>query len=299
MNKIQALEIFIVIVEAGSFTKAAEQLNLHTSQVSKALKFLETNLGIKLINRTTRKLILTAEGELFYAKAVNLLCEFEKTFNNLSSATKQAEGKIRLDISPAITAFLVAKLPEFQKNYPKIQLVIYSQDKINDLVNEGLDCAIRLGELEDSSYVAKKLANLKMTLACSPKYLENYQVKKPQNLEELKNHLAINYFSTKTHNCLAWEFFNKQGEIELIKLKSAILVNDSNTLLHCLLAGMGISYLPKILIEPYLKRGELVELLTEQKIPNRPLWLIYTQREFIPKRMEVFFNFLSQSFKNT
>lgn len=293
MDKIQALQVFARTVETGSLTKAADQLNLHISVLSKALKYLEKQLGFKLLNRTTRRLSLTAEGEAFYEKAVFLLNELENTFQDLSGVAQQAVGKIRIDIPVAVMPFIVRHLPDFYRRYPDIQLIMTSSDRLVDLVDEGLDCTIRLGNLADSGYVARRLGNISMAVCASPDYLAEYGM--PRTIEELQGHRAIYYFSGKDRKILPWtlEYADKTYNI---KVPAVMLVSDSHTLLHSLVAGMGIGYLPKLFARPYLDNGQLVEILADSNLPNRPLWLIYTQKEFVPKRLAVFWEWLERIF---
>lgn len=296
MDRIQALQIFARTVESGSFTKAADQLNLHISVVSKGIKYLETQLGSRLLNRTTRKLALTAEGEVFYEKCQSLLAELENTFHDLSGSAQQAVGKLRIDMPPALVSFILARLPGFQRQYPDIQPVITSSDAIQNLIDEGLDCAIRMGELEDAGYIARKLGTIPMLLCASSVYLERHGT--PKNLAELEqDHHSINYFSGKHRKIMPWRFEHK-GKAESIKMRCSMLVNDSNVLLQAVLAGFGVSYMPCMLAEPYLENGELVQLLPDYRKPSRPVWLVYPQREFIPKRLEVFIEWLMKAFED-
>lgn len=138
MDRIQTLQVFSHVVETGSFSKAADQLNLHVSAVSKAVKYLENQLGSRLLNRTARSLKLTAEGEVFYEKVQFLLTELEETFQDLSSVSQQEKGKLRIELPTAIAPFVIAKLPSFKQQYPDIQLILTVSDNVSNLVDEGL-----------------------------------------------------------------------------------------------------------------------------------------------------------------
>ncbi|QIW16513.1 LysR family transcriptional regulator [Pasteurellaceae bacterium RH1A] len=285
MDRIQALQIYARVVETGSFTQSADQLNLHVSAVSKAVKYLETQLGSRLLNRTTRKIALTAEGEVFYEKCQNLLAELEQTFNDLSGSAQLPQGKLRLDMPPAVMPFVMARLPEFQAAYPEIDLVITSSDDTHNLIDQGLDCTLRLGNLADSSDIARRLGEIDMVTCAAPAYLEKFS--EPQTLAELEDHRVINYFFGQHRKVLPWSFVVKK-QVQTVKLPSRILVNDSTALLQALLAGFGIGHLPAILVQKELDEGKLVRILPHIDSPKRPLWLVYPQREFIPKRLEVF-----------
>lgn len=286
MDRIQSLQIYVLVVETGSFTKCAEQLNLHVSVVSKAIKYLEHQLGTRLLNRTTRKISLTAEGEAFYEKSQNLLTELENTFHDLSSASRQAEGKLRIDLSTALAPFVIKHLPDFYQKYPQIQLILSVSDQINNLIDEGLDCSLRLGELSDSSYIARPLAPIAMTTCATTDYLKQHGT--PTQLADLQRHRAIHYFSGKQRKTMSWHF-QQQGENIRLKLPNKTLVNDSNALLHCALAGLGIVQMPTLLVAPYLASGQLSPVLPELAPPTKTAWIIYPQRKHIPMSVSIFY----------
>lgn len=294
MDKIQSLQIFVAIVESGSLGKAAEQLNLHLSIVSRSLKNLEIHLGTKLLNRTTRRLSLTAEGEIFYNKCLILLDELEQTFQGLSDSTRLAQGNIRVDIPPVIIPYIIAQLPKFQQQYPDISLIISSTDKIIDLIDEGIDCSLRIGHLQDSSYIARHLCDMEMILCASPDYLQRYGT--PHHIDDLISHRAIYYFSNKNQKLFKIKL-TKNQHIYDVKTPIAMLVNDSNALLQGLLASIGISYVPKLLVEPYLKNGQLQQIMADYEIESRPLWLMYPQRKFVSQRLTLFWDWLIDIFK--
>lgn len=294
MDRIQALQIFACTVESGSFTKAADQLNLHISVVSKGIKYLETQLGSRLLNRTTRKLALTAEGEVFYEKCQVLLAELENTFQDLSGSAQQAVGKLRIDMPPSLVNFVMSRLPEFHRQYPNIQLIVSASDKVQNLIDEGFDCAIRMGELDDARYIARRLGDLPMVLCAAPRYLSEFG--SPKTLDDLEHHRAIHYFSDKQRKIMPWRFEKENNDVS-IKIPCIMSVNDSNVLLQAVLAGFGISYMSYLFAEPYLKDGLLLPVLPDYHKPSRPVWVVYPQRTFIPKRLEVFIEWLMEKFK--
>lgn len=295
MDRIQALQIYTHVVESGSFTQAADRLNLHVSAVSKAVKYLENQVGSRLLNRSTRKIALTSEGEAFYEKCQNLLIDLEQTFNDLSGSANLAQGKLRIDMPSAIMPFVVGKLPEFQTLYPDIRLIITAGDESHNLIEEGLDCTLRLGNLTDSSDIARHLGDIAMVTCASPAYFSTFN--EPKDLDDLANHKIINYFFGQQKKVLPWRFIVEKQE-QPIKLSSSILVNDSATLLQSLLVGMGIGHLPCLLAQHHLDKGELVKVLPHIHSPSRPLWLLYPQREFVPKRLEVFIEWVTGIFKS-
>ncbi|ABR75011.1 LysR family transcriptional regulator [Actinobacillus succinogenes] len=295
MDRIQTLQVFAHVVESGSFSKAADQLNLHVSAVSKAVKYLENQLGSRLLNRTTRSLKLTAEGEAFYEKAQFLLAELEETFQDLSGVSQQAKGKLRIEMPTAIAPFMFAKLPEFQRQYPEIQLVLTANDGVSNLIDDGLDCTLRLGELADASYIARRLTDVAMQTCAAPSYVAAHGT--PETLADLESHHIVHYVSGSQRKVLPWQFRKKSGETDRFKAAHATQVNDSNALLFAALAGLGIVQMPELMLRPYLANGELVPVLTALQSPTRPLWLIYPQRQFIPKRLAVFIEWVGTVFQ--
>lgn len=295
MDRIQTLQVFSHVVETGSFSKAADQLNLHVSAVSKAVKYLENQLGSRLLNRTTRSLKLTAEGEVFYEKAQFLLTELEETFQDLSSVSQQEKGKLRIELPTAIAPFVIAKLPSFKQQYPDVQLILTVSDNVSNLVDEGLDCTLRLGELADASYIARRLTDVAMQTCAAPSYLAIHGV--PEMLSDLDEHQIVHYVSGSQHKVLPWQFRKKSGETERFKSPKAMQVNDSNALLFSALSGLGIVQIPELMIRSYLEKGELVPVLTVLQSTDRPLWLVYPQRQFIPKRLAVFIEWIVKVFQ--
>ncbi|WP_373768032.1 LysR family transcriptional regulator [Glaesserella sp.] len=293
MDKIQSLKIFVGVVETGSFSQCAELMNVHVSVVSKAIKFLETQLGSRLINRTTRSLAVTAEGERLYEKSVSLLADLEDTFQDLSGSAQLPQGKLRVDMPSALAPFILANLADFKQRYADIQLVLTSSDELGHLIDEGLDCTIRMGDLVDSGYIAKRLGNVPMVLCASPDYLAKWG--EPQDLTALPQHQAVNYFSGKQRKIMTWQFL-QNGQPHSLKMPSAMLVNDSHALLYSVLAGIGIGYMPKILAKDYFHTQQLVPLLTQFELPSRAVWLVYPQRTFIPKRLQVFIDWVGALF---
>lgn len=285
MDRIQTLQIYATVVETGSFSKTADRLNVHVSVISKAVKYLEGQLATRLLNRTTRKISLTAEGEAFYEKCRFLLGELEGTFSDLSHSAKQAQGKLRVEMPSALMPFLVAKLPEFRRQYPQIQLIITTGDQITNLVDSGLDCSIRMGKLTDANHIARRLADLPLITCASKTYLEQFG--EPAVPDELSAHAVVHYFSGKNRKIMPLQF-SRNGETVSFKNLSATIVDDSNTLLRSVLAGLGISQLPQPLVQPYLTSGQLVSILPHVDTATNPVYLIYLQREFIPKRLAVF-----------
>ena len=194
LNMLEAMNIYVNVVEQGSFTRAADALELHRPAVTRAIQNLEHDLGVKLLHRTTRQVSMTDEGEEFYQRCLSLLSELDDV-RRLFSSTQPPKGRLRLDIPIALArAVIIPALRDFQNRYPDIEIILGTSDRKIDLIAERVDCVIRLGELDDSSFVAKRLGTAGMVTCAAPSYLVKYGT--PQTIEELMtSHRAVNFFS--------------------------------------------------------------------------------------------------------
>ncbi len=296
MDHLQKLQIYVRVVETQSFTHTAETLGLHRPLISKAIKQLEDELGVRLLNRTTRKVKKTQEGEIFYQKALQLLEDFEAIFNGFQPdlQTKIISGKLRIDVPITLAkAILIPHLSAFKQQYPKIELILRSSDSLVDLIDEGVDFAIRLGYLEDSTLIAKPLGYIEMVTCAAPAYLTKFGT--PSNFEDFKHHQAVNYFSGKQQKVMNWQFIIDQ-QMKEYKLASSILVNDSESFLSCALNGLGLIQGVRPSIQPYLENGQLIEVLSNFQNAPKPISLLYTHREHLPARLKVFIDWVQTIF---
>lgn len=296
MDHLQKLQIYVRVVETQSFTHAAETLGLHRPLISKAIKQIEYEIGVRLLNRTTRKVNMTLEGEAFYQKALQLLEDFDAIFNSFQPNLQalNTSGKLRINVPITVAkAILIPNLADFKQQYPNIELILKSSDSLVDLIDEGVDFAIRLGYLDDSTLIAKSLGQVEMVTCAAPSYLKKYGT--PHTLDDLKHHQAVNYFSGKQRKVMNWQFLVNQ-QVQEYKLHSSILVNDSESFLSAGLHGLGLIQGVRHAMQPYLKNGQLIEVLsTYQNVP-KPISLLYTHREHLPARMQVFIAWVENVF---
>lgn len=209
-NMLEYMGIFVQVVEQGSFTRAADTLQLHRPAVSKAIQQLEDELGVKLLHRTTRKLNMTAEGDEFYQRARQVLADVNDMMASFSP-TQPPRGRLRLDAPLALAhTIIIPAIAEFQAQYPDIDIVLSASDKITDLITEGVDCVIRLGELEDSSFVSRRLGQVRMATCASPDYIRQYG--QPNTPDDLAHHKAVNFFSEHSREVMNWKFV-ENGEV--------------------------------------------------------------------------------------
>lgn len=232
---LDSMKVFVQVVELRSFTKAADALQLHRPAVTRAIQQIEADLGVKLLHRTTRSLSLTTEGEAFYQRARLLLLEVSDLMASFSP-TQPPRGRLRIDAPLALThGILVPALADFQSLYPDIEMVLTASDRKADLVAEGIDCAIRLGELDDSSFISRRLGRVRMATCAAPSYLEKYGT--PLTPDDLIHHKAVNFFSEHSREVMAWNFV-VDGETVARRPGSSMLVNNSDVLLFLWSGGV-------------------------------------------------------------
>ena len=290
MSLFSTLPVFTTVVELGSFSAASNKLGINKSAVSKKISALETQLGVKLIQRTTRKLSLTEAGEQYYSyiqQAHTLIQDAEDAVTSLQGCAK---GHLKISMPMVFGQMhIVPLLAEFLAQYPDIKLTIAMDDQHVDVVKAGLDMVIRIGALTDSSLIAKKLAPCHSVLCASPAYFKRCGT--PQTLSELKQHncLFYSYFKAGTE----WTFNGPNGT-ERIKPTGNVQINNSEALTQLMLDGVGIAQMPLFLVEDKLANGELVPCLDAYQLPEHGIYALYPQRQFMPEKLKVFLDYLSQ-----
>lgn len=290
---LDSMKVFVQVVELRSFTKAADALQLHRPAVTRAIQQIEADLGVKLLHRTTRSLSLTAEGEVFYQRARLLLLEVSDLMASFSP-TQPPRGRLRIDAPLALThGILVPALADFQSLYPDIEMVLTASDRKADLVAEGIDCAIRLGELDDSSFISRRLGRVRMATCAAPSYLEKYGT--PLTPDDLIHHKAVNFFSEHSREVMAWNFV-VDGETVVRRPGSSMLVNNSDVLLSCGLAGLGMLHALRTALEPSIATGRLQEVLTPYATVTKPVSILYPDRRYLSPKVRVFIDWFSALF---
>ncbi|HGY4936566.1 LysR family transcriptional regulator [Enterobacter bugandensis] len=288
---IEYLNIFIQVVEQGSFSKAADVLQIHRPTVSKAIQQIEHDLGVKLIHRTTRKLNITAEGDEFYHHARHVLAEVNDMMASFSP-TLPPRGRLRLDVPLALAhAILIPNLKHFQSLYPDIDVVLVSSDKKTDLIAEGVDCLVRLGELQNSSFISRRLGDIRMVTCAAPSYLQQHG--RPETLADLGQHRAINFFSEHSRDVMEWKFI-KDGNVVSLRPAGNMLVDNSDILLSCGLAGLGIIQATFVALAPHIASGALEEVLPQYPSVSKPVSIMYPDRRYLAPKVRVFIDWFSE-----
>ncbi len=290
---LRLMKIFRSVAEHKSFSRASEELEITRPAVSQAITQLEDQLQVKLFNRTTRKVTLTTEGELYYHHVVDILERMELMEEQLKMPFRGPAGRIRIETSSAIANyFLLPYILSFQQNYPNIEILLGTNESNINFEESAIDFAIQLGGTNDQSIVVKPLKVIDFVCCAAPGYLEAYG--KPQNLADLDFHKAVNYFSTVTGRTYPWPFMD-HDEIKQIHMKHDIAVNDVDTCLAYTVAGKGIAVLARYLAEPYFLDGRLVPILEKYPIAQQSLNLLYLPNKLENQKLNLFYEWLMKS----
>lgn len=295
MDRFQAMQIYTRVVEADSFSLAADSLGLPRSTVSTTIQKLERSLKVRLLNRTTRRLSMTPDGASYYERCKQLLAELEDLESSFRQVNQLPSGRLRLEMTPSIgRRILMPALCEFHSLYPDIELAIGMSDRPVDLVREAVDCAIRIGELEDSSLVARRIGTFAGITCASPSYLERFG--EPKTIDELAQHRAVHYFSSRTGRVIDWSFM-VDGKQHDVQLNSMVSVNDGEAYVKCGLQGIGLIQVPRYLVSPLLESGELVEVLPQWTPPPLPISVVYLHNRHLSPKVRVFVDWVSELFR--
>ncbi|RZJ21605.1 MAG: LysR family transcriptional regulator [Acinetobacter sp.] len=288
-STIEELHAFVTIVDSGSIVMAAERLGQTTSGVSRALQRLENKLTVTLLERTTRKLKLTQEGQLFLEKARKILNDLGEAEDALLKSDSDTSGLIRVDsATPFILHVIVPLIQEFMQQYPNIEIELTNHDQVIDLLEHKTDVAIRFGDLHDSSLHARLLCRSRLYIVASPAYLEQYGI--PQSPADLSQHALLG-FSQPTH-LNAWPI-QLSDTTDLI-VHPKIKASNGETVRQLALQGLGITCLSRFLIEQDLQTGRLTALLEDQiRLHYQNIHAVYYRQEHLPKRVRLFIEFLA------
>ena len=295
MDKVKAMQAFVRIVDANSFSKAAETLNLPRAALSASIKNLESYLGAQLLQRTTRRLSLTPEGERYYEQCAGILAAIEAAEAGfLGASGKPLHGKLRIDLPGSLgRAIVLPRIAAFRQAYPDLALTISLSDRLVDLTREGIDCAVRVGALQDSSLVARPLGSMRFLIAASPAYLARRGV--PAGVDELAGHEGIVHFSGRTGRAFDWELGTGDGAVKLA-VTGSLAVNDAEANLCCALQGLGLAQLGRYQARRYLESGELVEVLPGAEPTAMPVSLLYPRGRMGSPRLQAFAHWLEGVF---
>jgi DNA-binding transcriptional LysR family regulator len=290
MDQLDAMGMFVRVAELESFTRAAEQLAVPKATLSLTIRRLEEQLGTRLLQRTTRRVQLTADGRLCYERCLDLLADVDE-LRSLFQPAQRLSGRLRVDMPSRLARLqVIPRLSAFLAQHPDLTLMLSTTDRRVDLVQEGFDCVVRVGTLGSSSLVARKLGQYRQINCASPAYLARHGL--PGTLADLAQHQLIHYGSDLGGEQTGFEVLGSDGRVERHPMAGALTVNDSESYLAAALAGLGIIQLPEQGVAELLARGELVALLPEWQAPPLPIHVLYGHRRQLAPRVQAFIQWL-------
>ncbi|WP_421532755.1 DNA-binding transcriptional regulator YafC [Lelliottia amnigena] len=289
----EELVIFVAVVESGSFSRAAVQLRQANSAISRSVKKLEMKLGVSLLNRTTRQLSLTEEGERYFRRVQSILQEMAAAETEIIETRSTPRGLLRIDAAtPVVLHFLLPLVKPFRERYPEVSLSLVSSETFINLIERKVDVAIRAGTLTDSSLRARPLFTSYRKMIASPSYLARYG--NPTNLDDLKQHICLGFTEPVSLN--TWPIAGSDGQLH--EIISGLSSNSGETLKQLCLSGNGIACLSDYMINKELERGDLVEILADKRLPvEMPFSAVYYSDRAVSTRIRAFIDFLSEYVK--
>lgn len=287
MDKIKAMQTFVRIVEANSFSKAAETLNLPRAALTATLQKLEAYLGTQLLQRTTRRLSLTPDGAEYFSQCLAILGAIdtaELAFRGPDA--NKPRGMLRVNLPGTVGRTLVMPyLGQFHAAHPAVQLHLSLTDRLVDLTEEGIDCALRVGQLQDSAFIGRRVGNMRFITCASPAYLERHG--RPQTLADLARHRGVMHFSGRTGRAFDWDFV-QNGEVVRVQMTGMVAVNDAEANLACVLQGMGLGQLALYQARAHLASGALMPVLEDCPPTAMPMSLLAPQGRLAVPKVQAF-----------
>jgi len=294
MDRFDAMQAFARVVEAGSFTKAAQTLHMSKTTVTQLVQQLEARLRVKLLHRTTRQVKVTADGALYYERVVRLLADLEDADTSLASASASPKGRLRVDVpAPLARLILVPALPAFHARHPEIQLDLGVSDRVVDVIGDNVDCVLRGGELTDSSLVARRVGDLRLGVYAAPGYLARAGTPvHPRELED-SHHRIVGFLRSRS-GTLAPIALSRAGEQFVSQGRYVVALDDGNAYAAAGVAGMGVLWLPRYMAAPHLAGGELVPLFEDWEVASMPLYLVFPPNRHQSAKLRVFIDWVDE-----
>lgn len=289
MDRFKAMQVFIRVAEAGSFTRAAETLEMPRATVTTAVQQLEAHLGVRLLNRTTRRVAVTVDGGAYYERCLHLLEALAETEAMLTDRQRPS-GRLRINLPgrPA-RLLIIPALRDFCDQYPELDLDIGVSDRPVDLIQDGVDCALRVGPLPDSGLVARRVGELQEINCAAPRYLERFGT--PRVPSDLAGHQAVHYHTARTGRSLPWDY-TERGEWQEITLPARITTDNTEAYMAAALAGLGLVQAPLHGLAEHLRRGELVEVLPDYRPAPSLMSVVYPHNRHLSGKVKVFVDWL-------
>jgi len=290
MRLFTAMRAFNSVANLKNFAAAARDLGMSTSSVSRHVMELEDELGVRLLNRTTRRLSLTEQGRRYHERSVEILSDLDDLHSVTLDSQAKPTGRLRITASMTLgESWIVPLLPKFNALYPEIVVVFDITDRVVDLVEEGFDVGVRSGEMKPSSMIARKLMEVEYIACASPDYCANHGM--PLELNQLSDHRCIQY----SHPTQEWEtwWFDLDGKEYRVEIEGIIAVNNTWAVRDLMVAGVGIGYVPDFVVQPDLKAGRLVRILDTYDASIDPVHVVYPHKRYLAPKTRAFVDFLA------
>jgi len=291
MDKLQAMALFVRVVETGGIARAAASLRIPKATATTLIQRLEASLGVKLLNRTTRRVSVTADGAAYYTRAAAILAEVREAEEALTQHSAAPHGRVRVDAPTLIArSVIVPALPGFFARYPDIELALACNERHFDLVAEGIDCALWIGEVADPNLVARRVGFLYFATCAAPEYIRAQSP--PTHPRELAQHRCINHFSPRTGETVEWVFSKGAERVQAV-FPGHLALEDENSYVSAAEAGLGIAQMPAFVVKDAMERGALDLVLGDWFPEPAPLHVVYPQSRHLSRRVRVFVDWLA------
>ncbi|WP_284338089.1 LysR family transcriptional regulator [Comamonas sp. NoAH] len=294
MDRFDQYRIFVQVAEMGSFIKAAHALEMPRASVSAAIQQLEVQVGTRLLHRTTRQVSLSADGVQLLERVRELLVDVENIEQMFSTSQRQVSGQLRIDVPSRIARRLIAPaLPTLLQRHPRLRLILGSSDRAVDLVQEGIDCAVRVGTLQNTSLVVRPLGKLGLINCASPAYLQDQGI--PKHPDDLgTGHRMVGYASSTTGRRSLWAYLSGDGVEHAVAVPSQVVTNNAESYIACCRAGLGLIQIPRFDVQYLLDAGELVEVMPTYRPAAMAVSLLYPHRRQRSRRLAVFLDWFQE-----
>jgi DNA-binding transcriptional LysR family regulator len=292
VDRLDAMRLYVRIVERRSFTQAAQDMEVPRSTATKVIADMEKRLGVRLLQRTTRVVRPTLDGEAWYRRCLGILDDIEDAEGAFGGA--EPRGTLRIEVQGTLARhFLLPGFPQFFERYPDIDILMSENDRWVDLVEEGVDCALRYGQVRDSELVARKVAMLERLTVATPAYLERHGT--PHDLDALAGHRVVGLRSVTSGAVTPLEFATA-GAVRTVSLPSTLSVTGTESYLAGIRLGLGLAQVPRFHVQEELRSGSLVQLLPGLPPPSAPVWLLYHRSRQMSPRVRVFLDWAAREF---
>ena len=286
MDRIDLFRIFARVVETASFTRTADTLKMPRSTISVAIQELETRVGTRLLARTTRSVSVTPDGAAFYDHCVRIVTEVEEVEALFRQDAVRPQGVLRVNIPGRIGRLIIAPaLADFLESYPEIDVELGMTDRSVNLIEDGIDCVLRVGPLQDSGLVGRKICDLELINVASPDYIRQFG--SPTCPDDLGQHHVIRYASPTSGRVEDWEWV-ENGEVRLKPVKGRVTVNSAEASIACCLSGLGLIQIPAYDVKNHLAAGDLVEVMPDWRAESLPMTILYPHRKHLSRRVQAF-----------